>query len=98
MPKYLIERDWPGAGLLSQEELKDIARQSCEVLSNMQKKVHWVKSYVTANKLFCLYIAPDEDALLEHASYGGFSAKKIIMIKQIIDPVTAEEPCNNNYR
>ncbi|MEO6453172.1 MAG: DUF4242 domain-containing protein [Ginsengibacter sp.] len=92
MPKYLIERDWPDAGLLSQDELKDLAQQSCEVMSNMQTKVHWVKSYVTANKLYCLYIAPDEDALLEHASYGGFSAKKISMVKQIIDPVTAEKP------
>jgi Protein of unknown function (DUF4242) len=90
MPRYLIERDWPGAGLLSFEELKDMAQQSCEVLSNMQTKVHWVKSYVTDNKLFCEYIAPDEDALLEHASYGGFSARKISAIKQIIDPVTAE--------
>jgi hypothetical protein len=91
MPKYLIERLWPDAGSLSQEELKNMAQQSCEVLSNMQTKVHWVKSYVTDNKLYCVYIAPDEEALLEHASFGGFSAKKISMIKQIIDPVTAEE-------
>lgn len=91
MPKFLIERDWPEAGLLSQKELKDMAQQSCEVLGNMPTKVHWVQSYVTENKLFCIYIAPDEDALLEHSSYGGFSAKKISMIKQIIDPVTAEE-------
>ncbi len=90
MPRYLIERDWLDAGGLSQEALKDMAQQSCEVLRNMQTKVHWVKSYVTDNKLYCEYIAPDEDALLEHASYGGFSAKKISMIKQIIDPVTAE--------
>ena len=91
MPKYLIERDWPDAVLLSKEELKDMAQQSCEVLSNMQTKVHWVKSYVTDNKLYCVYIAPDEEALLEHASYGGFSVKKISRIQQIIDPVTAEE-------
>ncbi len=91
MPKFLIERDLPDGGLLSQNELKDMAQQSCEVLSNMHTKVHWVKSYVTDNKLYCVYIAPDEDALLEHASYGGFSAKKISMVKQIIDPVTAEE-------
>jgi len=91
MPKFLIERDWPAAGLLSQHELKNMAQQSCEVLSNMQTKVHWVQSYVTDNKLYCVYIAPDEDALLEHASYGGFSAKKISRIKQIIDPVTAED-------
>jgi hypothetical protein len=91
MPKYLIERDMPGAGKLSQEALKEMALVSCEVLMNMPAKVHWVESYVTDNKLYCVYIAPDEDALLEHASYGGFSAKKISMIKQIIDPVTAEK-------
>lgn len=90
MPRFLIERDWPGAGLLSDEELKEMARQSCDVLDNMQITVHWVKSYVTENKLYCVYIAPDEDALLEHASYGGFSAKKISRVKQVIDPVTAE--------
>jgi len=91
MPKFLIERDWPKAGLLSQNELKEMAQQSCEVLNNMPTKVYWVQSYVTDNKLFCIYIAPDEDALMEHASYGGFSAKKISRIKQIIDPITAEE-------
>jgi Protein of unknown function (DUF4242) len=91
MPKFLIERDWSNAGLLSHNELKDLAQQSCEVLSNMQTAVHWVHSYVTENKLYCVYIAPDAEALLEHASYGGFSASKISMVKQIIDPVTAEE-------
>ena len=90
MPKFLIERDWPAAGLLSVDELKDMAQQSCDVLRNMSAKVYWVKSYVTDNKLYCLYIAPDEDSLLEHASYGGFSAKRISVIRQIIDPVTAE--------
>lgn len=90
MPRFLIEREWPDAGLLSQQQLKEMAQQSCEVLNNMQTKVHWVKSYVTDNKLYCEYIASDEDALLEHASYGGFSARKISRIKQIIDPVTAE--------
>jgi len=90
MPRYLIERDWPDASLLSQNELKDMAQQSCEVLSNMPAKVHWVQSYVTDNKLYCVYIAPDEEALLEHASYGGFHANKISKVSQIIDPVTAE--------
>lgn len=90
MPRFLVERDWPGAGLLSLEELKEIAQQSCEVLSNMQTKVHWMKSYVAENKLFCVYIAPDKEALLEHASYGGFSAKKINIVQRIIDPLTAE--------
>jgi Protein of unknown function (DUF4242) len=92
MPKYLIERDCRDAGLLSKEDLKDMAQHSCEVLRHMKTKVHWVKSYVTDNKLYCVYIAPDEESLLEHASYVGFSAKTISMVKQIIDPVTAEEP------
>jgi hypothetical protein len=91
MPRFLIERDCPNAGLLSKSELKDMAQQSCDVLSNMQTHVHWVHSYVTENNLYCVYIAPDEEALLEHASYGGFSARKISRIKQIIDPITAEE-------
>jgi hypothetical protein len=90
MPKFLIEREWPGAGLLSELELKDMAQQSCETMSEIQTKVHWVHSYVTDNKLYCLYIAPDKDSLLEHASYRGLSAKKISVIRQIIDPVTAE--------
>ncbi|MEP6712483.1 MAG: DUF4242 domain-containing protein [Ferruginibacter sp.] len=90
MPRYLIERDWPAASLLSENELKDMAQQSCEVLNNMQAKVHWVQSYVTDNKLYCVYIAPDEEALLEHASYGGFHANKISKVTKIIDPVTAE--------
>lgn len=91
MPKFLIERDWPGAGLLSQNELRAMALQSCDVINNMPSKIYWVHSYVTENKLFCIYIAPDEDALMEHASYGGFSAKRICQVKQIIDPVTAEQ-------
>ena len=90
MPKFLIERDWPEAGALSREELKDMAQQSCEVLNNMQTQVHWIQSYVTDNKLYCLFIAPDEEALLEHASYGGFSTNKISAVRQIIDPETAE--------
>jgi Protein of unknown function (DUF4242) len=90
MPKFLIEREWLDAGNLSQEELKALAQQSCEVLDNMRTKVHWITSYVTNNKLYCVYIAPDEGALMEHASYGGFSANKISAVKQIIDPETAE--------
>ena len=90
MPKYLIERDWPDAGDLSQKELREMAQQSCEVLSNMKTQVHWIKSYITDNKLYCVYIAPDEDAVMEHASFGGFSANNISAVKQIIDPETAE--------
>lgn len=90
MPKYLVEREWSGAGDLTTEELKGMAQQSCEVLYNMKEQVHWIQSYVTNNKLYCIYIAPDEDALLEHASYGGFSANVISAVKLIIDPETAE--------
>ena len=90
MPKYLVEREWLGAGDLTNEELKGMAQQSCEVLNNMKEQVHWIQSFVTNNKLYCIYIAPDEDALLEHASYGGFSANRISAVKQIIDPETAE--------
>lgn len=90
MPKYLIERDIPDAGNLSQKDLKEMALQSCEVLSKMKTQVHWIKSYITDNKLYCVYIAPDEDALMEHATYGGLSANKISAVKQIIDPATAE--------
>ena len=90
MPKYLVEREWLGAGDLTNEELKGMAQQSCEVMNSMKEQVHWIQSYVTNNKLYCIYIAPDEDALLEHASYGGFSANLISAVKLIIDPETAE--------
>ena len=90
MPKYVVERDWPDAGKLSKRDLKEMAQQSCEVLNDMKRQVHWIKSYVTNNKLYCVYIAPDEDALLEHASYGGFATNKISAVKQIIDAETAE--------
>jgi hypothetical protein len=91
MPKFLIERDWPNAGLLSHAELKYMAQQSCEIMSNMQKTIQWVKSYVTENKMYSVYIAPDKESVLECASYEGFPANRINLIKQIIDPVTAEE-------
>ena len=90
MPKYLVEREWLGAGDLTNEELKGMAQQSCAVMNSMKEQVHWIQSYVTNNKLYCIYIAPDEDALLEHASYGGFSANLISAVKLIIDPETAE--------
>lgn len=86
MPQFLIERDWPNASQLSQSEWRVMTLQSCEVISNMPIKIDWIKSYVTNNKLYCLYDAPDEDALLEHASYAGFPANKISMVTQIIEP------------
>lgn len=90
MPKYLVERAFPDADKLSPEDWKEMAQQSCAVLQNMKTQIHWIESYVTNNKLYCVYIAPDEDALLEHASFGGFTANKISAVKQIIDPGTAE--------
>lgn len=89
MPKYLIEREIPNAGKLTRKELKEMAQQSCEVVSNVHTKVRWVKSYVTNNKLYCVYIAADKNALLEHASFEGFSANMISTVKKIIDPDTA---------
>jgi hypothetical protein len=90
MPKYLIEREFPQAWKFSEENLKEMAQQSCEVLIHMKVQVHWIKTYVTNNKLYCIYIAPDEEALLEHASFGGFAANRINAVRQIIDPETAE--------
>ena len=90
MPKYLIERDLPDTGKLSEKDWRELAQQSCEVLHNMKTQVHWIKSYVTNNKLYCVYVAPNVDALLEHASFGGFAANKINAVNQIIDPSSAE--------
>ena len=90
MPKFLIERDWPGAGSLSASGLKELAQQSCVETNGMQSTVQWIHSYITDNKLYAIYWATGKDALLEYASYAGVSIKKIKIIKQVIDPVTAE--------
>lgn len=89
MPKYVIEREIPGAGDLSGEELQGISQTSCDVLNGMEQ-VHWVQSYVTDDKIYCTYIAPDEDALREHAEQGGFPADNISEVHAIIDPTTAK--------
>ena len=91
MPKYLIEREIPGAGSLSKEELQGVAQTSCNVLQNMGPQIQWVQSYVTGNKIYCIYISPNEDLIREHARQGGFPANRISEIKTIIDPTTAEE-------
>jgi len=91
MPKYLIEREIPGAGSLSTEELQGIAQKSCAVLKNMGPQIQWVESYVTGDKVYCVYIAPNEDIIREHASQGGFPANRISEIKRMIDPTTGEE-------
>ena len=90
MPKYVIERNIPGAGNLKPEELHAISQKSCGVLSNLGSKIQWMHSYVTADKIYCVYIAPDEATVREHATQGGFPANSIAEVKSIIDPTTAE--------
>ncbi len=90
MPKYVIEREIPGVGNLKQEELRDISQKSCGVLNNMGPQIQWVESFVTQDKIYCIYIAPNEKMVHEHASQGGFPANKVSEIKAIIDPTTAE--------
>ena len=90
MPKYVIEREIPGAGKLSAEQLKAISQTSCGVLSKMGPKIQWVHSYVTEDKIYCVYIAPDKEMVLEHAKQGGFPANSVSEVANIIDPATAE--------
>ena len=90
MPKFLIEREIPGAGGLTAEELQGISQKSCGVLREMGPQIQWVESYVTGDKVYCVYIAPDEAAVREHAARGGFPANRVSEIKRMIDPTTAE--------
>jgi len=90
MPKYVIEREIPGAGSLSPQDLQGISQKSCSVLQNLGPQIQWVESYVTDDKVYCVYIAPSEDMIRAHAQQGGFPANKISEIKKIIDPTTAE--------
>lgn len=90
MPKYVIEREIPGAGKLTAEELRGISAKSCGVLRNLGPTIQWVQSYVTNDKVYCVYIAPNEDVVREHAMQGGFPANKVSAILQVIDPTTAE--------
>ena len=90
MPKYLIERNIPGAGNLTAEQLKGISQTSCGVLSNMGPQIQWVHSYVTGDKIYCVYIAPNDEMVREHASQGGFPANVVSEISTVIDPTTAE--------
>ncbi len=91
MPKYVIEREIPGAGSLSSEQLQAISQKSCNVLQSLGPQIQWLQSYVTADKIYCVYIAPNEEMVREHASQGGFPANRISEIKTVIDPTTAEE-------
>ena len=90
MPKFLIEREIPGAGQLTAEQLKGISQTSCGVLNAMGPRIQWVQSYVTDDKIYCVYIAPDEATVREHAAQGGFPANKVTPIHNVIDPTTAE--------
>jgi Nickel responsive protein SCO4226-like len=90
MPKYVIEREIPGAGNLTPQELQGISQKSCTVLQNLGPQIQWVESYVTGDKVYCIYIAPSEDMIRAHAQQGGFPANRISEIKTIIDPTTAE--------
>ena len=90
MPKYVIEREIPGAGSLSPQELQGISQTSCGVLRQMGPQIQWVHSYVTGDKIYCVYIAPDEETIRAHAKQGGFPANRVSEIESIIDPTTAE--------
>jgi hypothetical protein len=91
MPKYVIEREMPGAGSLSPDQLKNVAQTSKKVLDRIGQDVQWLHSYVTDDKIYCVYIATDEDTVREHARQAGFPADRISRVSTIIDPVTAEE-------
>ena len=90
MPRYVIEREIPGAGELSHEELHSISQKSCAVLQELGPRVQWEQSYVTNDKIYCVYIAPDEALVRKHAEMGGFPANSVAEVRNIIDPTTAE--------
>ena len=90
MPKWVIERELPGAGKLSGEELKAISQKSCGVLSEMGPQIQWMESFVTDDKIYCVYVAPDEAAVRKHAQMGGFPANRVSRVHRMIDPTTAD--------
>jgi Nickel responsive protein SCO4226-like len=90
MPKYVIEREIPGAGKLSAQELQAISQKSCGVLKELGPQIQWLHSYVTPDKIYCVYIAPDEETVREHARRGGFPANRISQVKSMIDPTSSE--------
>ena len=90
MPKYIIERDIPGAGKLSPQELQTISQKSCGVLHKLGPQIQWLQSFVTGDKVYCVYIAPNEDLVRAHAQQGGFPANRVSEVKAVIDPTTAE--------
>jgi len=90
MPKYVIERDIPGIGNATQDQVRIIAQKSCSVINKLGPTIQWLHSYVTADKTYCIYIAPDEKTVREHAEQGGFPANRVSEVKSVIDPTTAE--------
>ena len=90
MPKYVIERDIPQAGNLTQQQIQALSQKSCSVLENLGSQIQWVHSYVTDDKVYCVYIAPNEEMVKEHAKQGGFPANRISEVKRMIDPTSAE--------
>lgn len=90
MPKFVIEREIPGAGALSPDDLQGISQTSCGVLRELGPQVQWVQSYVTDDKIYCVYIAPDETSVRQHAEMGGFPANSVSEVRTVIDPTTAE--------
>ncbi len=90
MPKYVIERELPGAGKLTAEQLRAVSQKSCGVLQKLGPQIQWVHSYVTDDKIYCVYIAPNEAMVREHAKQGGFPANRVSEVREVIDPTTAE--------
>jgi len=90
MPKYVIEREIPGAGDLTQDQILGISQKSCGVLKNLGPQIQWVESFVTADKIYCVYIAPNEAMVREHAKQGGFPANRVSEVKRMMDPTSAE--------
>ena len=90
MPKYLIERELPGAGKLTHDELVGISQKSNQVLSGLGPEIRWLQSFVTTDKIYCIYVAPDEDILVEHARCGGFPIDQVSVVSEVIDPSTGE--------
>lgn len=90
MPKFVIEREIPGAGKLPASDLQAISQKSCSVLAGMGPSIQWVQSYVTDNKIYCVYVAPNEEAVRRHAQLGGFPAESVSQVRTMIDPTTAE--------
>jgi hypothetical protein len=98
MPKYVIEREVPGAGKMSPDQLQAISQTSCGVLRKLGPEIQWVQSYVTGDKIYCVYIAPNEDMIRKHAQQGGFPANRISEVKTMIDPTTSENSASAAHR